>query len=78
MTDFVYLTAEVAFEAYEQGKLTREQLFNTLEGCINVIAIENGYADQLGLPFPDHQFDNSDVIVDDAATTTDSVDEKNE
>lgn len=78
MNDFVFLTAEIAFQAYEQGKLTRQQLFNTLEGCINVIAIENGYADQLGLPFPDHQFDNSDVIVDDPAVITDAVDEKSE
>lgn len=63
MDDFVYLTAEIAYQAFEAGKLTREQLFNTLEGCINVIAIENGYADRLGLPFPDHKFDNSDVVL---------------
>ena len=30
---------------------TRAQLIRILEKCINITAIENGYADQFGLPF---------------------------
>jgi len=44
--------AETAFRLHEEGRITREQLVHTLEQCINATAIENGYADEHGLPFP--------------------------
>jgi hypothetical protein len=59
--DPILLTVEIAFKLFENGDITREQLTRTVEKCINVVAIENGYADTLGLPFPDTKFDDSDL-----------------
>jgi hypothetical protein len=39
-------------KAIEQGKLSREKLIKLLEQCVNTRAVENGYADRYGLPFP--------------------------
>lgn len=44
---------DTAFRLHEQNRLSREDLVRLLEQCINVVSIENGYADELGLPFPD-------------------------
>jgi len=44
--------AELAFQLYGQKRITREELVHVIEQCINAVAIENGYADQHGLPFP--------------------------
>lgn len=44
--------AEIAFRHYEEGRISQEALVRVLEQCINVASIENGYADEYGLPFP--------------------------
>ncbi len=46
--------AENAFRYHEEKRITREELVSILEQCVNVAAIENGYADAYGLPFPEH------------------------
>lgn len=45
--------AELAFRLHEEGHITREELVHVVEQCINVAAIDNGYADEHGLPFPE-------------------------
>jgi hypothetical protein len=47
--------AETAFRLHEEGHITREELVNILQQCINVTALENGYAEKYGLPFPAHE-----------------------
>lgn len=59
--DLIVLTAEIAFKAYEEGQLSREQLTRTIEKCINAASIQSGHAVELGLPFPDTKFDDSDL-----------------
>ncbi len=54
MPDLITLTAEIAFKQFEAGHITKEQLVETLQKCTNAIALTNGYADQYGLPFPEH------------------------
>lgn len=44
--------AETAFRLHEEGHITREELVNILQQCINVTALKNGYAEKYGLPFP--------------------------
>lgn len=44
--------AEDAFRLHEEGHITREELMHVLEQCINATALENGYAEKYGLPFP--------------------------
>ncbi len=48
------LVIEVAFRAYARGHLSRVELARVVEQCINIATIENGYADEHGLPFPEH------------------------
>lgn len=43
---------DIAIRAYKEGVITREALTEFLEGMINAAALENGYADRFGLPFP--------------------------
>ena len=45
--------AELAFRHHAKNRITREELVGILEQCVNVAAIENGYADAHGLPFPE-------------------------
>jgi hypothetical protein len=45
--------AKIAFDMHAKKYLSREELVLILQGCVNVAAIENGYADEHGLPFPD-------------------------
>jgi hypothetical protein len=45
--------AEVAFRLHEEGHITQDALVHILEQCINGAALENGYAEEYGLPFPD-------------------------
>lgn len=45
--------AEVAFRLHEEGCITREELVHVVQQCVNATAIENGYADEHGLPFPE-------------------------
>lgn len=59
--DVIVLTAEIAFKLYEEGHITRKDLTRTIEKCINAAALSNGYAEKLGLPFPDTKFDDSDL-----------------
>ena len=61
MPDIILLTVEIAFKLFENGGITREELTRTIEKCVNAVSIENGYADKLGLPFPDTKFDDSDL-----------------
>lgn len=44
--------AALAFDLHEKKYLSREELVRVLQDCVNVTALENGYADQYGLPFP--------------------------
>jgi hypothetical protein len=44
---------EIAFRLHDQGRITREELVRIVEQCINVVSLENGYAEKFGLPFPD-------------------------
>lgn len=46
--------AHLAILAHERGEITRESLTSILQGCINGTAAANGYADQYGMPFPEH------------------------
>lgn len=45
--------AKIAFEMHEKKYISREELVRVLQGCVNAAALENGYADEHGLPFPD-------------------------
>jgi len=47
--------AKIAFDMHAKKYLSREELVLILQGCVNVAALENGYADEHGLPFPDEQ-----------------------
>lgn len=53
------IIAETAFRLHEEGCITREELVHVIEQCINAAAFENGYADEHGLPFPEHQEDHA-------------------
>ena len=44
--------AQVAFRLYEEKQIDKKTLVRLLEGCVNLAALENGYAQTLGLPFP--------------------------
>ena len=46
--------ANVAILAHEKGEMSKEQLVSILQGCINGTAAANGYADEYGMPFPEH------------------------
>lgn len=46
------LVVETAFQLHEKKRLSREELVRILQDCVNITALENGYADQYGLPFP--------------------------
>lgn len=44
--------ARVACAMHDNKQLSDRELVRILEGCINLAALENGYADAHGLPFP--------------------------
>jgi hypothetical protein len=44
--------ATIAFDLHEEKRLSHKELVRILEGCVNLAALENGYADAHGLPFP--------------------------
>lgn len=44
--------AQVAFRLHEKKRIDDNELVRLLEGCVNLAALENGYADKNGLPFP--------------------------
>jgi hypothetical protein len=46
------LVAETAFRLHEEKLLSRDELVDILEECINATALDNGYADKYGLPCP--------------------------
>ncbi len=54
MRDFAKL-AEIAFSLHTRGHLSREELVRVLQQCVNGTALDNGYADMYGLPFPDEE-----------------------
>jgi len=43
--------AKGAFHLYEERRITKKQLVDILKECVNGVAVENGYANQYGLPF---------------------------
>jgi len=45
--------AEVAFKLHKEGRIDEDKLVSMLETCVNIAALENGYADEHGMPFPD-------------------------
>ena len=44
--------AKVAFRLYEEKRIDKKELVRLLEDCVNLAALENGYANAHGLPFP--------------------------
>ena len=48
----VALIIETAFRLHKEKHISRKQLTHIIEQCINVVALENGYADKYGLPCP--------------------------
>ena len=44
--------AEVAFKLHDDGRIDHDVLVSMLESCVNIAALENGYAETHGLPFP--------------------------
>lgn len=53
MSDLVTLMIEIAHRAYEAGEMSREEFIGVLERAINARAVENGYAERFGMPFPE-------------------------
>ena len=51
--------AALAFRLHKEGHITREELVHVVGQCINAVALENGYADEHGLPFPEHVEENA-------------------
>jgi len=45
--------AEVAFKLHKEGRIDKTKLVSMLETCVNIAALENGYAEAHGMPFPD-------------------------
>jgi hypothetical protein len=50
--DTVLLMAKIAFKNYEEGHLSKEELLKVLKRCVNCRAVENGYVERFGMPFP--------------------------
>ena len=44
--------AELAFKMHEEGHIDDARLVEMLEQCVNIAAIDNGYAEAHGLPYP--------------------------
>ncbi len=51
--DTVCLMAHIAFEQHKAGQITKDELMEVVQRCINLRAQENGYAEKFGLPFPE-------------------------
>ena len=49
--DLVLLMAKIAFKEYQANRLSKDDLLYILKKCVNVRALENGYAERFGLPF---------------------------
>jgi hypothetical protein len=49
------LIVEAAFRLHKEKLLSHEELVSILEGCVNATALNNGYAEKYGLPFPTHR-----------------------
>jgi len=50
--DVVALMVKIAWKAHERGDLSHAQLCDVLKDAVNMRALENGYADKYGMPFP--------------------------
>ncbi len=50
--DTVSFMADLASKLHDAGKISDSDLCSILESCINVRAVETGYADKHGVPFP--------------------------
>jgi len=50
--DPLALIVKYAFDAHQRGSITRAQLVECVENCVNARSLENGYASEHGLPFP--------------------------
>lgn len=49
------LLAELAYEQYEKGVISHDQLVIALQKCINLAAIENG-SSEMNVPFPEVEY----------------------
>lgn len=49
--DSITIVAQLACRQHDAGRVSDEELFLILEKLINARALENGYADQYGMPF---------------------------
>lgn len=50
--DSVSFMAALASKLHDDGKISDADLCSILESCINVRAVETGYAREHGMPFP--------------------------
>lgn len=46
------LIVETAFNLHKEKLLSREDLVDILQDLVNATALDNGYAERHGLPFP--------------------------
>lgn len=46
------LIVETAFNLHKEKLLSREDLVSILQDLVNASALDNGYAEKYGLPFP--------------------------
>lgn len=44
---------ETAIKAQKEGEMTADELIVFMKQCVNVRAMQNGYAEKYGLPFPE-------------------------
>lgn len=49
----IQLVAATAFRLHEEGRITKEELMRVVKRCINATAIDNGYVEAHGMPFPE-------------------------
>ena len=47
------LVVATAFRLHEEGRITKEELMCVVKRCINATALDNGYVDTHGMPFPE-------------------------
>ena len=47
------LVVATAFRMHEEGRLSKDELMCIVKRCINATAMDNGYAETHGLPFPE-------------------------
>ncbi len=49
----IQLVAATAFRLHEEGRISQEELMCVVKRCLNATALDNGYANTHGMPFPE-------------------------